>query len=148
MSRTTAANGPAPVRADAIWAEETLSIAEVAARTGLSADTLRYYERADLIQPVDRSAGGQRRYAAADMAWLEFLLRLRATGMSIANMQRFGALRRGGDDTVGERLDLLRVHRAVVERQIEGLRTNVAALTNKIGYYEDLLDQQAGREKR
>jgi hypothetical protein len=71
-----------------------LPIAEVVERTGLSRDTLRYYEKAGLIDAVDRSSGGQRRYASADLAWLEFLLRLRATGMSIADMQRFAELRR------------------------------------------------------
>jgi len=66
-----------------------LAIAEVVERTGLSRDTLRYYEKAGLIDAVDRSRGGQRRYVSGDLAWLEFLLRLRATGMSIADMQRF-----------------------------------------------------------
>ncbi len=54
-----------------------LPIAEVARRTGLSKDTLRYYEKAGLIEAVKRSSGGQRRYAANDLDWLTFLLRLR-----------------------------------------------------------------------
>ena len=92
-----------------------LPIAEVVERTGLSRDTLRYYEKAGLIDAVDRSSGGQRRYASADLAWLEFLLRLRATGMSIADMQRFAELRRGGDRTIADRLTLLWEHRIGVE---------------------------------
>ncbi|MCW2915665.1 MAG: putative MerR-family transcriptional regulator [Actinomycetia bacterium] len=75
---------------------ETLTITEVSERARLSPDTLRYYEKAGLIDRVGRSAGNQRRYAAADLAWLEFLLRLRDPGMSIADMQRFAGLRRGG----------------------------------------------------
>lgn len=66
-----------------------LSIAEVAERTGRSKDTLRYYEMAGLVQAVGRSSGGQRRYGATDLDWLAFLLRLRATGMSITDMQQF-----------------------------------------------------------
>src|SRR6218665_1732318 len=58
-----------------------LSIDDVAKRTGLTAHTLRYYERIGLIAPVARAAGGQRRYAASDMAWVEFLLRLRTQPM-------------------------------------------------------------------
>lgn len=73
-----------------------LPIAAVAQRTGLSAHTLRYYEKAGLVESVGRNAGGQRRYAAADLEWLMFLLRLRTTGMSIADMQRFAELRRAG----------------------------------------------------
>jgi DNA-binding transcriptional MerR regulator len=67
---------------------ETLSITEVSRRTGLSADTLRYYEKAGLIQPVRRSRVGVRRYATADMEWLAFLMRLRDTGMSIRSTGR------------------------------------------------------------
>jgi DNA-binding transcriptional MerR regulator len=51
--------------------ESHLSIEEAAQRTGLTAHTLRYYERVGLIAPVPRAPGGQRRYAAADMAWIE-----------------------------------------------------------------------------
>src|SRR5690348_8852888 len=89
----------------------SLSIAEVATLTGLSKDTLRYYEKARLIEAVVRSSGGQRRYAASDLDWLAFLLRLRATGMSIADMRRFADLRRDGDASVPSRLELLTRHR-------------------------------------
>lgn len=70
-----------------------LSIAEVAERSGLSVHTLRYYERAGLIAPVPRAPGGQRRYAAADLEWIGFLLRLRETRMPIGQMQAFARLR-------------------------------------------------------
>ncbi len=71
-----------------------LPIAEVAQRTGLSSDTLRYYEKTGLIAGVRRTADDQRRYEADDLDWLTFLLRLRDTGMSIANMKLFASLRR------------------------------------------------------
>lgn len=120
---------------------ETLTIAEVAARTGLSAHTLRYYERAGLIEPVERSGSGRRRYGAADVNWIAFLLRLRDTGMSIADMQRFAELRRGGEATVAERLALLRVHRARLEERIRALRANGRALDDKVKYYEQQLGE-------
>ena len=123
-----------------------LAIAEVAARTGLSKDTLRYYEKAGLIEAIDRSGGGQRRYAAGDLAWLEFLLRLRATGMSIADMQRFAELRRGGDSTVADRLALLHEHRVTVERHVADLQNHLASLTEKINHYEGLLHERAGTD--
>ncbi len=65
-----------------------LTINEVATRTGLSAHTLRYYERAGLIAHVARAPGGQRRYAVSDMDWIGFLLRLRTTHMPIRQMQQ------------------------------------------------------------
>ncbi|WP_406674937.1 MerR family transcriptional regulator [Nonomuraea sp. N2-4H] len=70
-----------------------LTITQVAARTGLSADTLRYYERAGLIERVARTPHGHRSDAASDLGWLEFLIRLRETGMSISRMQQYARLR-------------------------------------------------------
>lgn len=121
--------------------EPTLTIAQVAERTGLSHDTLRYYEKAGLIERVGRTTGNQRRYEAADLAWLEFLLRLRETGMPIAEMQRYARLRARGDTTVPDRLTMLREHRADLEDRIRALRRNAAALDDKIDHYERLLDQ-------
>lgn len=104
---------------------ETLTTTEVAATTGLSADTLRYYEKAGLIDPIGRSAGGQRRYAGTSLNWIAFLMRLRRTGMSIADMQRFAELRRGGEATVAARLELLRTHQARLAERIFQLRPTV-----------------------
>jgi len=122
--------------------EPTLTIAQVAERTGLSLDTLRYYERAGLIERVGRTTGNQRRYAAADLAWLEFLLRLRETGMSISDMQHYAQLRAVGDATVADRLAMLREHRRDLTERIRSLQRNATALDNKINHYEELLDQQ------
>lgn len=116
-----------------------LSIAAVAERTGLSAHTLRYYEKAGLVESVRRNAGGQRRYAAADLEWLSFLLRLRTTGMSIADMQRFAELRRAGAATVAQRLDMLREHAEAVRAHIQELQANLGELNAKIGHYEGML---------
>jgi len=126
----------------------TLTIAEVAERTGLSTDTLRYYEKAGLIEPDGRTAGNHRVYAAADLEWLTFLLRLRATGMSIADMQRFAELRAMGDDTVEARLLMLRRHRASLASRIRDLRRNATVLDDKIDHYQRLLDQPYRRKQR
>ncbi|MEV4630025.1 MerR family transcriptional regulator [Micromonospora sp. NPDC049523] len=124
----------------------TLTIAEVSERTGLSADTLRYYEKAGLIERVGRSAGNQRRYAAADLEWLAFLMRLRETGMSIADMQHFAQLRGAGGATVADRLAMLREHRSSLEDRIRCLRRNAKALDDKINHYELLLTREQGTE--
>ncbi|WP_035770233.1 MerR family transcriptional regulator [Arthrobacter castelli] len=123
-----------------------MSIAEVAERTGLSKDTLRYYEKAGLIEAIDRGTGGRRRYAAGDMDWLAFLLRLRETGMSIADMHRFTQLRRTGGSTVAARLDLLAGHRDDVEKHIAALQDHLQGLDSKIAHYQSLLKAQAGTE--
>jgi DNA-binding transcriptional MerR regulator len=115
--------------------ESLLSIEEVARRTGLTAHTLRYYERIGLIAPVGRAAGGQRRYAASDMAWIEFLLRLRTTHMPIGKMQAFAELRGAGDSTVPDRRQMLEEHLTEVLAEIEAMRQSADALQAKIAHY-------------
>ena len=115
--------------------ESHLSIDEAARRTGLTAYTLRYYERIGLLAPVGRATGGQRRYAAADMAWIEFLLRLRTTRMPIGKMQAFARLRGAGDSTVPERRQMLEDHLTDVLAEIEAMRQAAEALQAKIAYY-------------
>lgn len=115
--------------------ESPLSIDEVAKRTGLTAYTLRYYERIGLIAPVARAAGGQRRYAASDMAWIEFLLRLRTTNMPIAKMQAFAQLRGAGESTVADRRQMLEAHLSDVLADIEAMRRAAEALQAKIEHY-------------
>ncbi|WP_035206437.1 MerR family transcriptional regulator [Acidovorax sp. CF316] len=115
-----------------------LTIAEVAERTGLSAHTLRYYERAGLIAPVARAPGGQRRYAASDMEWIGFLLRLRETQMPIGQMQAFARLRSEGNATIGARRSLLEQHLQQVLATIAAMQQAAQALQTKIGHYEGL----------
>jgi DNA-binding transcriptional MerR regulator len=119
-------------------APRSLTIAEVAALSGLSAHTLRYYERIGLLDPVARVHGGQRRYGADDLAWLAFLQRLRATGMPIRDMQRFAVLRRHGDATIAERRALLETHRDEVLERIAELQRDLRAVTDKITHYQTL----------
>lgn len=115
-----------------------LSITEVAQRTGLSTHTLRYYERAGLIAPVGRAPGGQRRYAAADLDWIGFLLRLRETRMPIGQMQVFARLRSQGDSTVPARRALLAQHLAEVQASIQVMQQAAQVLKTKVEHYQHL----------
>lgn len=117
---------------------DAVTIAEAADRTGLSAHTLRYYERIGLIGDVPRDADGRRRYGASDLAWLAFLVRLRATGMPIRAMQQFADLRREGEATIASRRLLLEGHRDGVASRIAELQTDLAAITEKIDHYRRL----------
>lgn len=118
--------------------DEPLTIQEVARRTGLSAHTLRYYERAGLIAPVARASGGQRRYAAADMDWIGFLLRLKATHMPIAQMRLFATLRAAGSSTLAQRRQLLESHLAEVLAALAQTQQSAHALREKIVHYRAL----------
>jgi DNA-binding transcriptional MerR regulator len=114
---------------------ELLTIEQAAERTGLSAHTLRYYERIGLLDPVGRATSGHRRYVTKDLAWIEFLTRLRATGMPIRYMQEFAALRRQGDTTIARRRALLEAHQQMVQKHIEELQQNLEAISQKVEMY-------------
>jgi len=118
--------------------ETELTIQQVAALTGLSMHTLRYYERIGLLDPVHRGSSGHRRYSAGDIAWIEFLMRLRATGMSICQMQRFADLRRQGPTTVGQRRALLEAHALDVHHRLQELHDHLAAIEEKKKHYLEL----------
>jgi DNA-binding transcriptional MerR regulator len=98
---------------------------------------LRYYERAELIRPVARNSGNHRRYSNADVEWVRFLLRLRETGMPIAQMREYAALRAKGPRTTERRLRLLEAHQAILREQITKLRAHERALAAKIATYRD-----------
>jgi DNA-binding transcriptional MerR regulator len=108
---------------------------EVAEKTGFSLDTLRYYEKIGLLVSIARSPGGQRVFTEDDVAWLGILQCLRETGMPIADMQRYAALARGGDQTIAERLSLLEEHERVIEEHITQLRARQAHIRQKIQWY-------------
>ena len=112
------------------------TIRSMAERCGMTAHTLRYYERVGLIQPVGRARNGHRRYSEADEAWLNFLHCMRATNMSIREMQQYAALREQGDSTSLQRRKLLEDHRASIAEKIAELQKAHELLTHKIDNYK------------
>jgi DNA-binding transcriptional MerR regulator len=114
-----------------------MKIGELARRCGLSVHTIRYYERIGLLPYAHRDGGRQRDYDASILAWIEFLYRLKTTGMPIRDMLRYAALRNAGDATNGERQLLLEAHRVAVATQIASLRDSLSALDAKIAGYGD-----------
>ncbi|MFC4533566.1 MerR family transcriptional regulator [Sphaerisporangium dianthi] len=112
---------------------------QVVEETGFSLDTLRYYERIGLLEPIERNAAGQRRFSEEDVGWLGMVRCLRDTGMPIAEMLRFTELVRGGRQTIGERITLLEAHDQEVEEQIARLRERQAAIQRKIRHYRDIM---------
>jgi DNA-binding transcriptional MerR regulator len=110
----------------------------MAERCGMTAHTLRYYERVGLIQPVGRARNGHRRYSEADEAWIHFLHCMRATSMPIRQMQRYAELREQGDATSLDRRKILEDHQAGIAEQIEALQQAHALLTHKIANYKKI----------
>ncbi|MBO0840286.1 MAG: MerR family transcriptional regulator [Sciscionella sp.] len=113
----------------------TYSIAQAARHSGLSIDTLRYYERIGLVQPPARNSGGRRIYTDEDLGWLGFLTKLRRTGMPIKMMREYARLREQGMHTSGPRKRILVQHRDDVIARIEELRACLDVLDYKIENY-------------
>ncbi|MZD10120.1 MerR family transcriptional regulator [Streptomyces sp. SID5785] len=111
------------------------TISEVVLHTGLTAHTLRWYERIGLLPDVDRSHTGQRRYSNRDLDWLAFVGKLRLTGMPVADMVRYAELVRLGEHTFDERRELLASTRRDVLRRIDELQDTLAVLDHKINFY-------------
>jgi DNA-binding transcriptional MerR regulator len=114
-----------------------LSIAEAAVETGLTPDTLRYYERDGLmLRAVPRAPSGHRLYAESDIGWIHLITKLRSTGMPIRDVRRYAELVRAGQGNEEERLDLLRAHRQVVLARLAEVQDHLGAIDHKIGVYE------------
>lgn len=123
--------------------EKSLTIQEVAEYSGLSVHTLRYYEKIGLLDPIGRASSGHRRYDASDLNWLNFLKRLRTTGMSIQQMLDFAALRRKGPSSVSQRLAMLEEHRQQVRAHIQELEGHMEVIERKISLlHKELCTQE------
>ena len=122
--------------------ETEFSIQQVAEITGLSIDTLRYYERIGLLEPVSRASSGHRRYRRKDIDWIGLLINLREAGMPLAQMLHFAQLRRQGDATAAERLRLLEEHQRALEEQRQKLELHMSALRQKMAHKRAFLAQR------
>jgi DNA-binding transcriptional MerR regulator len=125
---------PKPRRPDG---RDRYTISEVVDLTGLTAHTLRWYERIGLMPHIDRSHTGQRRYRNRDLDWLDLVGKLRLTGMPVADMVRYAELVRAGDHTYTERFDLLKSTRDDVLSRIAELQDTLSVLDRKINFYAD-----------
>jgi DNA-binding transcriptional MerR regulator len=115
---------------------ELLSIAEVRGKTGVSARTLRYYEELGLLPGVRRRAGGRRVYGSDELERLRFIQRLKALGLTLAEIKQLNAVYAIGGSTLAllEKLDeLLGRHQGELDARIGELM----ALRDEIGKYRD-----------
>jgi DNA-binding transcriptional MerR regulator len=113
------------------------SIGEAAEKSGLSRDTLRWYERIGLMDYVGRDTGGKRRFSDRDLNWLHLITCLRRTSMSVADMLTYAELVRAGDATTPQRLEMFQQTREDVLGRIDALRQTLTVLDRKIAMYEE-----------
>ncbi|KAI96322.1 MerR family transcriptional regulator [Rhodomicrobium udaipurense JA643] len=114
-----------------------MKIGELARRSGLSAHTIRYYERIGLLPYADRDRSSQRNYDASMLIWIEFLGRLKTAGMPIRDMLRYAALRERGAGTEAERCEILVQHRERIRAHVADLQACLLVLDTKIAGYGD-----------
>jgi len=126
----------------------SLSIGQVAERTGLSVHALRFYERQGILaSPVQRGPGGRRVYSEQDVEWLTLCIILRASGMPLPAIRQYTELVRQGAGNEAERIALLRQHQEQVTAQIRQLTECLDLITYKVRVYEDYLDQNTAADK-
>jgi len=113
---------------------QTYTPAAVVERTGLTIDTLRYYEREGLVGPVQRAAGGVREYSDDDLFWIGLVSCLRDAGLGIADLREFTVLLRGSGPA-GDRVAFLRRHRADLEQRAAAIAAAIGVLDDKIAHY-------------
>jgi DNA-binding transcriptional MerR regulator len=123
-------------------AKNSMSIGELSTISGLSTHTLRYYEKLGVLKPADRAASGHRQYRADAVAWLDFVLRLKITGMPLSEIRKYAELRAGGDATLQPRLTMLELHRKRLVGNISELSENLTALDSKMKTYRKWLKAQ------
>ena len=116
------------------------SIGEFSRLTNLGIHTLRHYEHENLIMPK-RNSSNRRCYSDKDLAWIEFIKRLKDTGMPIKEIQHYAKLRAAGDPTLCERMEMLTAHREALNEQIRQLQEHMAKLDDKIDFYRQEIDR-------
>ena len=113
-----------------------MTIAEVSKKYGLSADTLRYYERIGLIPPVPRTKGGVRDYGEESCGWIELLKCMRAAGVQIEALIEYVKLFRQGDSTMADRKAILVEQRDQLLSRMAEMQASLDLLNSKIDGYE------------
>lgn len=124
-----------------------MTIGEMSRRTGLPESTLRYYEKKGLLR-VSRDGGGRRDYGEGDIAWVQFLRRLKETGMPLKDIRRYSELCYAGEGTMPERLEMLRRHREYVLDQRRRWDEYLENLDGKIALYEQSIKDRPAESER
>lgn len=112
-----------------------MTIAEVSRKYGVSAETLRYYERVGAIPPVTRTEGGTRDYQETDLGWVELAVCMRSAGLPIEVIIEYNRLYIQGDATIQARLELLESQMEALKQQEEQLHATMDRLSRKISRY-------------
>jgi MerR family transcriptional regulator, mercuric resistance operon regulatory protein len=111
----------------------TLSIAELSRRTGVNIETIRYYERIEMLPAPPRTAGGRRVYGATDRRILAFIRRARELGFTLGEIRALLALSAGSArDSCTEVRELAAAHLAEIRARITDLEAMERVLADAV----------------
>jgi DNA-binding transcriptional MerR regulator len=116
-----------------------MTIREICEKYGLTADTLRYYERIGVIPTVNRTKGGIRNYTEEDVKWVENAVCMRSAGVPMEKLIEYVKLCQEGDSTFQARRDLLAEVREEVQEQLDRYKTTMERLNYKISRYDEAI---------
>ena len=116
-----------------------MNIQAFSKKTNISSYTIRYYEKIGLLKNIGRNTSGHRRFTEKDVIWLEFIKRLKNTGMSLENIRQYAQLREVGEETSNARMLMLEEHALLLEEKIAEEQCHLQKLKEKIDYYRKVL---------
>ena len=116
-----------------------MTIKEVSEKYGISQDTLRYYERVQVIPAVTRTSGGIRDYQEEDLKWVELAVCMRNAGLPIESLIEYQKLFQAGDETIPARLELLQSQMEILKKQKEQIEETMGRLSYKIDRYGEAM---------
>ena len=115
------------------------TVGEMAKLLGITASTLRYYDKEGLLPFVERSSGGIRMFQESDFEWLQVIGCMKKAGMSIKDIRQYIEMALQGDDTIDLRLAMFRHQQEALKQQMEELQRTMQMVDYKCWYYETAL---------
>ncbi|HBE80937.1 MAG TPA: MerR family transcriptional regulator [Firmicutes bacterium] len=118
------------------------SIQEAAKKVSLKTYTLRYYEKAGILPPVERDTNGNRLFFDNDIEWINLIRCLRNTGMPISIIKDYVDLFLKGDETISSRRQIMFGQQQSIERKIAELQGYLEVIQSKVKHYDDLISNR------
>lgn len=116
------------------------TVGEMAKLLGITASTLRYYDKEGLLPFVERSSGGIRMFQESDFEWLQVIGCMKKAGMSIKDIRQYIEMALQGDETIGLRLAMFRHQQEALKQQMGELQRTMQLVDYKCWYYETALE--------
>jgi DNA-binding transcriptional MerR regulator len=116
--------------------EKRMTIGDISKKSGLSLHTLRYYEKIGLIKPVERNGSGHRNYTDSDLDLIDFIQKLKLTGMPIKDIIWYISLLDSTENSYGKRLEILKKHQERIEKRIKTAQEFLKIIRYKIDWYK------------